>query len=274
MPTADPALHPRATSPSLFVESGGEDLLGVLHLPAGAGPHPVVVVMPGFPGHEYNVDLPAALRRIGYAVVVFQYRGSWGVGGAWSWRNVLADAERVLAAVKEPAMVEVHRLNPRRVALVGSSVGGFAALMTAAADPSVAAVATVAAFDPGVVLAGSRADPAARAAFIEVFSSELLPPLGGHGEALVAEIEAAGPGWALAGLAERLGDRPVLLLATRESAARGPMMGHHRPLVQAYRDHPLPRFEHAALPVYQSAPDYRSRLAGALVDFLDRRLRG
>lgn len=274
MPTADPALYPRATSPALFVDSGGEDLLGVLHLPAGAGPHPVAVVMPGFPGHHANLDLPRALRRAGYAVAVFQYRGSWGVGGAWSWRNVLADARQVLAAVQEPAMVEVRRLDRNRIALVGASVGGFAALMTAADDPSVAAVATVSAFDPGVVLALSRADPADRAAFIELFSDELLPPLGGHGEALVAEIEAAGPDWSLAGLADRLGDRPVLLLATRERAGRSPMLGHHRPLVQAYRDRRLPRFEHAALPVDPQAPDYEPRLTSALLDFLDRHLRG
>jgi hypothetical protein len=36
----------------------------------------------GFPGNERNFDVAQALRRAGYAALVFHYRGSWGVGVA------------------------------------------------------------------------------------------------------------------------------------------------------------------------------------------------
>jgi pimeloyl-ACP methyl ester carboxylesterase len=153
---------PPASTPAVRFASGGETLLGVLHVPAGPGPHPVVVLLHGFPGNERNFDLAQALRRAAYAALVFHYRGSWGVGGSWSWRNVLDDAARVVAAVREDASMAACRLDRLRVAVVGHSLGGFAALMTAAADPTIGAVASVAGFDFGTAAKASRADPAVR----------------------------------------------------------------------------------------------------------------
>ena len=87
-----------AATPAVTFSSGGETLLGVLHLPAGDGPHPIVVLLHGFPGNERNFDLAQELRRQGYAALVFHYRGSWGVGGDWSWAHVLVDAAHVVAS--------------------------------------------------------------------------------------------------------------------------------------------------------------------------------
>ncbi|WP_310742118.1 MULTISPECIES: alpha/beta fold hydrolase [unclassified Microbispora] len=165
-------------------DSDGEILLGVLHLPAGPGPHPIVVLLHGFPGHGRNFDLAQHLRRAGYASLVFHYRGSRGVGGSWSWAHVLEDAARVAAAVREPEFAAAHRLDPGRLALAGHSLGGFTALMTAAADPSIAAVASVSAFDFGRVAVACREDETLRAAYVEGFGEDLLPLKGTSGEAL------------------------------------------------------------------------------------------
>jgi uncharacterized protein len=76
-------LLPVASTCAVTVPSGGESLLKVMHVPAGPGPHPVAVLLHGFPGHERNVDLAQALRRAGYAALVFHYRGR----GAWAVRG-------------------------------------------------------------------------------------------------------------------------------------------------------------------------------------------
>jgi pimeloyl-ACP methyl ester carboxylesterase len=261
-----------ASTPAVTFASGGEALLGVLHVPAGAGPHPIVVLLHGFPGNERNFDLAQALRRAGYAALVFHYRGSWGVGGSWSWRNVLDDAARVVAAVRAESVSATYRLDPRRVAVVGHSLGGFAALMTAAADEGVGAVVSVAGFDFGTASAACRADPSVRAAYVESWDAELLPLRGTSGEALVAEMEAAAQAWSLARLAPNLADRPVLLVGTGRDMVT-PAEVHHWPLVEEYQAYPVSRLDHRLLPTDHALSDHRVALARTIVDFLDRCLR-
>jgi uncharacterized protein len=144
--------------------------------------------------------------------------------------------------------------------------------MTAAKDPTIGAVASVAAFDLGAGAAASRADPARRSAYVEAFDGELLPLRGTSGEALVAEMEAAGQAWSLAGLAPQLADRPVLLIGTSRDAVT-PVEVHHQPLVAAYQAHPVSRLEHRTFPTDHALSDHRVGLARTIVDFLDRHLR-
>lgn len=271
---ADPPgdVTPAASTPAVTFDSAGAELLGVLHVPAGAGPHPAVILLHGFPGNERNFDLAQTLRRAGYASLVFHYRGSWGVGGTWSWAHVLEDAARVAAAVREPAFASEHRLDPRRMAVIGHSLGGFAALMTAAADPSITAVASIAGFDFGRVAADIQADPALRASYVEAFGSSLGPLHGTSAEALVTGMESAGPAWRLSDLAPHLADRPVLLIGTgRDPVTPAPI--HHEPLVDAYRTHPVPHLEHHIFPTDHALSDHRITLARTVLTFLDRHLR-
>ncbi|MFI6984900.1 alpha/beta hydrolase family protein [Embleya sp. NPDC050154] len=251
-------------------ESSGVPLLGVLHLPGGPGPHPVVVLLHGFPGNERNFDLAHALSRAGYAALVFHYRGSWGVEGSWSWGNVLEDSARVVGAVREPRFVNAHRLDANRLAVLGHSLGGFAALRTAAADPGVAAAGSFAGFDLGVAGRAARTDAAVRESLVRAFGESLSPLRGTSGEELVAEMEAAGPAWELARLAQRLAHRPVLLVAgTRDDVS--PPETHHYPLVAAYESR-LDRLRHTVWPTDHALADHRIALARTVIGFLDRDL--
>ncbi|WP_214415770.1 alpha/beta hydrolase family protein [Sphaerisporangium fuscum] len=258
-----------ATTPAVTFHSGGETLLGVLHVPAGPGPHPVVVLLHGFPGNERNFDLAQVLRRAGYASLVFHYRGSWGVGGSWSWGHVLEDAAAVVAGLRDPDVAAAHRLDPGRVMLIGHSTGGFAALMTAAADPSIAAVASVTGFDFGTVAALCRANPGLREAYVEAWAGELGPLRGTSGEALVAEMEAAGDSWRLARLAPLLADRPVLLVGAGLDTVT-PCDVHHDPLVATYQAQPVEQLEHHVFPTDHALSDHRVTLARTILGFLAR----
>ncbi|WP_336205712.1 alpha/beta hydrolase family protein [Nonomuraea sp. LPB2021202275-12-8] len=258
----------RAATPAVTFDSDGVQLLGVLHVPEGAGPHPVAVLFHGFPGNERNFDLAQSLRQAGYASLVFHYRGSWGVGGDWSWANGLDDAARVLRAVRDEEFAAAHRLDPGRVAVVGHSFGGFVALMSAADDPGIAATVSVSGFDFGTVTRGL--DPAGRRATVEAFDGELLPLRGTSGEALVAEMEAAGERWSLAVLAPRFAGRNVLLIGTGLDPVT-PAEVHHRPLVGAYAS---ARLEHREWPTDHALSDHRAELAGTVRDFLDRAIGG
>lgn len=263
---------PAARTVPITFDSAGTTLLGILHLPPGPGPHPVAVVLHGFPGHERNLDLAQALRRAGYAALVYHYRGSWGMGGSWSWAHVLEDTAAVVARLRTPEAVADHGLDPGRLAVIGHSLGGFAALMTAAADPGVAAVGSVAGFDFGTAAAACRADPAVRAAYLEDWAGELLPLHGTGAQALVTEMEAAGDSWSLAGLAPRLATRPVLLIGTDRDEVT-PADTHHRPLVDAYRRRPVTGLEHHVFHTDHALSDHRVALARTVIGFLDRHLK-
>lgn len=273
-PLITDSVHPAGpaarTLPVTF-RSADATLLGILHLPAGPGPHPVVVLLHGFPGYERNFDLAQALRRAGYASLVFHYRGSWGVGGTWSWTHVLEDSARVVAQLRDPETAARHGLDVDRLAVVGHSLGGFAALMTAAADPAVAAVAAVTVVDFGAAAAACRTDPALRAGYLTGWAGALPPLRGTSTAALVAEMEAAGDSWRLARLAPRLAARPVLLIGAGLDTD-APVDTHHTPLVDAYRAHPVRDLEHHVFPTDHALADHRVSLARTTIAFLDRHL--
>jgi pimeloyl-ACP methyl ester carboxylesterase len=244
-----------ASTTTFTISSGGHELPGVLHLPAGDGPHPAVLLLHGFPGWERNFDLAHVLRRAGYATLVFHYRGSWGAAGTWAWSNVLEDSAAAARQLRADPRIDAARL-----AVIGHSMGGFAALQTVAADPTIPVVASIAGFDFGA--AGTAPDPDR---YVEPFDQDLLPLQGTSGRALVDEMVAHGPEWRLAALAPRLADRQVLLIgASRDTAA--PPEQHHLPLVQAY-----PNAEHHLFPTDHALSDHREELADAVVAFLDKK---
>ncbi|MEV6412790.1 alpha/beta fold hydrolase [Kribbella sp. NPDC051718] len=241
-----------ASTAPFTVSSGGQELPGVLHLPAGDGPHPTVLLLHGFPGWERNFDVAHVLRRAGYATLVFHYRGSWGAAGTWSWTSALEDAAAAVAGLRADPRVDATRL-----AVIGHSMGGFAALRTAAADPAIPAVGSIAGFDFGAAATAPNPDQ-----YVEPFDGDLLPLHGTSGRALVDEMVANGPEWRLADLAPRLADRRVLLIgATRDTAA--PPEQHHLPLVEAYRN-----AEHHLFPTDHALADHREDLAQAILAFL------
>src|SRR5690348_6082167 len=78
------AAHP-ARMEVLHIPSGGVAINGVAYLAGGAREHPTLVLMHGVPGNEKNLDLAQAVRRAGWNVITFNYRGSWGSPGKFSF---------------------------------------------------------------------------------------------------------------------------------------------------------------------------------------------
>jgi uncharacterized protein len=122
--------------------SDGHRLLGTLYLARGSEPKPTALLLHGCPGLQQNGDLAVALRDHGWNSLIFHYRGSWGSGGRYDLRTVPAD---VTAAVDHLSGGGYPAVDPRRLVAVGHSLGGWAALLAAARDPRLRAVAVCAA---------------------------------------------------------------------------------------------------------------------------------
>lgn len=119
-------------------KSHGSTLLGGLYLGAGVGPRPTAVLLHGVPGVEKNLDIAYALRDSGWNCLYFHYRGSWGSEGDYSFSGALDDVTAATDWVLEQPSVD-----PKRLAIVGNSFGGYLAFAATAADTRLKATVSI-----------------------------------------------------------------------------------------------------------------------------------
>ena len=231
-PATVDATHPPTLQAFTF-ESDGDRLLGCIFVADGPGPHPTVLLLHGLPGNERHFDLAHALRRSGYNVATLHYRGAWGSEGTFSIANAAADVHAALAFLRDDVQATAFRIDTERIIPVGHSMGGFVALMAAANDERVPAVAGLAAFNFGLHARMMQQIPDIRARTLNELSP-LMPPLHGvSADGLIAEMAAHARAWNLVDRVAALQDRPVLLIAAEHDATAVPLL-HHRPLVDAF----------------------------------------
>jgi dienelactone hydrolase len=263
-PQAPDSAHPPRMAEIAF-QSAGDRLNGLLYVAAGAGPHPVVLLLHGNPGNERNLDVAQAVRRAGYTVLYFDYRGNWGGGGSFSRTHALEDVGAALHWVRSPAVARQFGLDTSRVALVGHSMGGWLALMSAAADPKVACVGALDARNVGAYGRLVRRDRAAESALVAANDSLTAPGAPyraeGGGAALVTEMKANAERWDVTGKARALSDRAVLLVAAVFKADQDS-------LVAALGGAGARRVTALAWPTDHSFSDRRLALARTVVNWL------
>ncbi len=184
-------------------DSGGYRLLGSLFLAQGDDPKPTAVILHGLPGIEKNYDLAHALRDDGWNSLIFHYRGCWGSQGLYTFKTIPDD---VHAALDDLSSGRYPQVDPARLVLIGHSMGGWAAILAAAADPRARAVA----------IYGSVTDPRRpdfTAAIAEVAATEFTPWLPGlTPDALVAQWRELDAAYAPVEQVARLAPRPLLVI--------------------------------------------------------------
>jgi pimeloyl-ACP methyl ester carboxylesterase len=209
------AAHPPGMS-EIGIPVSGVRMNGIIYLAAGAGEHPVVVFLHGYPGNEKNLDLAQAVRRAGYHAVYFDYRGTWGTGGTFAFAHGLEDADAALAWVRAPANVAKYHIDTRRIAVVGHSYGGWLALMTVGRQPAGVCVAAMAAWNVG--WAGARfgtvpAEEKDARDYFRATTDSVSGPIRGDADAMVREMSEHGQAWNYVAQAPALRDHTMLLIA-------------------------------------------------------------
>lgn len=203
--------------------SHGAMLNAFVYVAAGAGPHPVVVLLHGFPGNERNLDLAQDIRRAGWDVLYFNYRGSWGSPGDFSFSHGIEDVAAALAYLRDPANAKRLRLDPARIVLIGHSMGGFMTVQATAADPAVAAFGLISAADLGARIPADlpkQAEPQIVAQMAKSLAAEGMAPLAGcTPEGLARETYAHAAVWRFPASAEALKTRPALIITSDDGLA-------------------------------------------------------
>ncbi len=201
-----------ATMGDLAISSHGAMMNGIIYVAEGAGPHPTVILLHGFPGGELNLDLAQSIRRAGWNVLSFHYRGSWGSQGAFSFGNAIEDTQAVLAWARDSQNAKKYRIDSDRIVLIGHSMGGFMAAAVGR-DPRVIGVAMLTAWNIGAD-ARKANDPAKVKSQIQ---SVILPLSGCTADGLYAEVQAHKEDWDYNLFIPQLKMHPVLVISADDN---------------------------------------------------------
>lgn len=134
---------PLATVKSItYKATDGTDIPAYLTLPAGSdGKNLPTIVMPhGGPGYrdEWGFDwLSQYFAAKGYAVIQPEFRGSTGYGDTWYQKNGFQSWRTSIGDVNDAGrwLVKAGIADPKKLAIVGWSYGGYAALQSSVLDP-------------------------------------------------------------------------------------------------------------------------------------------
>ena len=264
-PTAvvtDPAIDAKlpASLAGITVPSHGVEMDAILYLASGEGPHGTVLLLHGLPGYESNFDLAQSIRRAGWNVLIFHYRGTWGTAGTFSMSSAIEDTAEAVRFVRDPANAVKYRSDPKRLVIVGHSLGGFLAGYEASHDADITAVAMIAAVNMGRV----NTDAKERENRLKRWETQLHPVRGASAPELFAEAERHGKEWDYVQWAQGLRMSPVLLVEADDQ--------NHADMeafAEVLRQKGAVALKQVAVATDHSFSDHRIALQGIVVEWLE-----
>jgi len=261
-PVSVDTLNPPSIVEASFLSSG-DRLNALAYLANGEGPHPTVLLLHGYPGNEKNLDIAQYLRRDGWNVFFFHYRGAWGSEGKFSFVNAAEDVGAALAHLRENA--QAYRVDPDRIAIVGHSMGGRLTLAGAANDARVECAVTMAAaaVEP---TPESLADKDAISGF-RAYADELIMLRGHDGSNAVEQNAQFAAIYPLAAVTEKLSGKKLLMVAAEKDDAV-PIKEHLR-YVEAFSANPAISLSTEVYDADHSFSTHRIALSRRISGWLD-----
>lgn len=142
----------------LDIKSSGSSMYGFAYTANGKGPHPTVVLFHGLPGNERGLDIGQNLRRAGFNVIFFNYRGTWGSKGEFKFQNAIQDAGAVLDYITDDANRYKLRVDTNKIVFLGHSMGAGIALIAGLQEKRVKGIFALSVFNPYTLLQGEEAE--------------------------------------------------------------------------------------------------------------------
>jgi pimeloyl-ACP methyl ester carboxylesterase len=231
----------------------------LLFVASGKGPHRTVILMHGLPGNERNLDLAQAIRRAGWDVLTFTYRGAWGSPGDFSISNAVEDTAAALEFARSDAGAKLG-IDKRHIILAGHSMGGATAIETAAHSTGLDGLILLDAWD--IAADGRGYSKAQLLTEFDDFGNSLH---GATAESTADEILAKGNQWDLVAAGARIKRLPVLTVTAKFAGAAS-----NRPITAAIRRSGNAHVTAIEMPTDHAFSDHRIALAQAVVGWLNR----
>ena len=266
-PPADKA-HP-AMMESFQIPSHGEKMNAIAYVPAGAGTHPVAIIYHGFPGNEKNLDLAQAIRRAGWVSVFFDYRGSWGTPGAFSFTHALEDSAAAVAYLRDQANAARLHIDPKRIVVLGHSMGGYMAAFTGAHDPGIMAIGLISAVnmhdwaESGMDASNAKAGEAKLAS--RLAANQIASLAGCTADSLAKEMldHRNDKEWNFVEYAGLFGSRPLLVVSSNDG-----LMSQTDRLIAAVKNNKGAQITTAHFATDHSYSDQRLAMEAAVLNWL------
>jgi pimeloyl-ACP methyl ester carboxylesterase len=134
-----------AGSTELFIPSDNALLAGLIYKANGAGKHPTLLLLHGYPGNERNLDLAQVVRATGWNVIYFDYRGSWGSQGKFTLMNCVGDVVNVVKFCNK--FQDSLKIDTSNIVLFGHSMGGWVSLKAIQSIPQIKKVFALSTWD-------------------------------------------------------------------------------------------------------------------------------
>lgn len=192
----------------LTIPSHGSRLAAFMYTAPGPQPHPTLILLHGFPGNERNLDIAQSVRRAGWNVLYFDYRGSWGSEGDFSFANCVEDVTSAVAFCKQQA--QTLHIDTARLALFGHSMGGWVALKALAQQPSIKKAIILSPWNIYAAAAAMNKTPSDTGFETRVAGLFMLHNTSGH--ALLAAVQANSAAYELAAEAVPLRTKQLVFL--------------------------------------------------------------
>ena len=214
----------------LTIPAGNLRMTGFVYLAAGAGPHPSILLLHGYPGNEKNLDVAQAMRRKGWNVLFFHYRGAWGSEGEFSYRGAEQDVQTVLDYMRDKKNAVRLRIDVNKISIVGHSMGGHMAIAGILDNPHVQCAVAYDGVNIGAVAEDMAKNPE-RAEGWKAYGDSLFMLAGWSGEKAEQEVTKYAEEFDLRKRANKINGRPVLLIPADTQVI--PMNLHIKPLQAA-----------------------------------------
>ena len=127
-------MEPVELRETVTIKNKGEKIFGILHRPLHVTQVPAVVICPGFAGNKCGkfrlfVTLGKELAKRGIAVLRFDYRGAGDSEGEFQDITLEGKVSDTLKCLE--FLAQDSQIDPQRLGLLGRSLGGAIAILTA-----------------------------------------------------------------------------------------------------------------------------------------------
>ncbi|MEK6552443.1 MAG: hypothetical protein AABZ54_03215 [Bacteroidota bacterium] len=256
--------YPATKAPVVFYNEGSK-ILGTIFLAAGKEPHATAILLCGFPGNESNADIAYMLRRQGFNVLTFYYRGSWGSQGIYSWKNLVNDTLAAYNFLKDKSITEQFKIDEKKIFFIGHSIGGFAALYNSIFLNDVKNICAMAPFNAGYFGKFLQVNPEIKLYSIQKMLSSMDFVNCNSPGSLLDEIIEHSDKWDLINYIDKLKEKNLLIIGAKYDIT-APLEIHHNPFIDKLKTNNS-KLETTVLATCHSFSDKRIQLMRLISDW-------